>query len=122
MELDFLNNLCNNIKENKIVKSFLNELENALEKNKNETENNNKEIKQDEKLNEYRKEGHLYIVEEDINDRIFLWDITEKPQYTFEEVDFPKELLNEAKEGTVFQYKDGKYNLYSRDGFERIYK
>ena len=43
-------------------------------------------------------------------------------QYTFEEVDFPKELLSEAKEGTVFQYKDGKYNFYSRDGFERIYK
>lgn len=76
--------------------------------------------KQDNKLKEYRKEGHLYMVEEDVNNRIYLWDLTDKPDNTIEEVDFPKELIKEATEGTVFQYLNGEYHFYSNDGFERI--
>lgn len=76
---------------------------------------------QNTKLAEYRKEGHLYMVEEDTNNRIYLLDLTSKADYTLEEVDFPTELISEATEGTVFKYENGKYNFYSRDGFERIY-
>lgn len=77
--------------------------------------------KQDKQLEEFRREGHLYIVEEDRNDRIYLTDITDTTNnIVIEEVDFPKKLLNQASEGTVFQYKNGGYHFYSRDGFERI--
>lgn len=65
--------------------------------------------RQDEKLDEYRKEGHVYVVSEDINNRIFLWDTTDKPDFEIEEVNFPTELLSEAKEGNRFIYKNGKY-------------
>lgn len=78
--------------------------------------------RQDEKLKEFRKEEHLYMVEEDKNGKIFLTDITgEENNIVLEEVDFPKELIKQATEGTVFRYKDGTYHFYSRDGFERIY-
>lgn len=73
---------------------------------------------QNEVLNEYRKEGHLYRVSENINGRVFLWDITDKPDFEVEEVDFPEELISKATEGAVFQYINGKYEFYSNDGFE----
>ena len=77
---------------------------------------------QNEKLEEYRKEGHLYMVEEDVNERIYLVDLSDKGGYVFEEVDFPKELVSKATEGAVFKYENGEYSFYSNDGFERIYK
>jgi len=67
--------------------------------------------KQNEELEEYRKEGHLYRVSERINDSVFLWDITDKSNFEIEEVDFPEELLDKAIEGTVFEYIDEKYRL-----------
>ena len=66
-------------------------------------------------LEEYRKEGHLYKVSENINGCIFLWDMTDEPKMEIEEVDFPEELLSKAIEGTVFQYIDGKYKLKGED-------
>jgi len=77
---------------------------------------------QNKKLEEFRKEGHLYMVEEDINGRIFLKDLSNKSNYVIEEVDFPKELINEATEGSVFKYQSGAYSFFSQDGFERIYE
>lgn len=107
MNLDFFNNLGEKLKENnKFVKNFLNELEEHLEKNNN-----------------YRIENHLYMVEEDRNGKVFLTDITNgKAGLVFEEKDFPQKLINQATEGTVFQYKNGEYHFYSRNGFERIYR
>ena len=75
---------------------------------------------QNEKLQEFRKEGHLYMVEEDINDKIFLKDLNIDSNYVIEEVNFPEKLRNEATEGTIFKYENGEYSFYSRDGFERI--
>lgn len=95
------------------------------------TENIEKEIKekaqkilieQDIKLSKYRKQGHLYVVTEEINDKRFLWDLTDRPKQEIEEVDFPKELLVQATAGTVWKYEDGDYKYYSNDGFERIEK
>ena len=65
--------------------------------------------RQDKKLQDYRKDGHIYVVTEDKNNRIFLWDTTAKPDFEIEEINFPKELLNEAKEGSKFIYKKGNY-------------
>ena len=68
--------------------------------------------KQNEKINSYKKDGHIYLVTEDINGRIFLYDTTSKPKLEIEEVNFPKELLNLATEGRKFVYKDGTYKLF----------
>lgn len=114
MLLDFFKNLTNETKKNNIAEDLLGELTNAV--------SNSKETSLEEKLQEFRKEGHLYMVEEDRNGRVFLTDITdEESNIVLEETSFPKELVKQATEGTVFIYKNGTYHFYSRDGFERIY-
>ena len=65
--------------------------------------------KQNQKIQDYKKEGHTYLVTEDINGRIFLWDSTEKPKFEIEDVNFPEELKDKAKEGNSFLYKNGTY-------------
>ena len=69
---------------------------------------------QNEELENYRQEGHLYLVREDINDKVYLIDITSNPGYAVEEVDFPEDLKNEATEGTIFKYENGAYKFYER--------
>ncbi|MBO4816550.1 MAG: hypothetical protein J5507_06685 [Clostridia bacterium] len=66
---------------------------------------------QNKLLEDYRKEGHLYEVRENINGSVFLHDITDNPSFEVEEVDFPEELLNKAIEGTIFEYIEGEYKL-----------
>ena len=66
---------------------------------------------QNKVLEEYRKEGHLYRVSENINGSIFIYDITDNPSIEVEEVDFPEELKEEAQEGRIFEYTDGSYIL-----------
>ena len=78
--------------------------------------------KQNIKLEKYRKEGHLYMVTEELGNNRFLWDLTETPKIEFEEVNIPKDLLNKATEGMVLKYTNGKYEYYSDDGFERADK
>lgn len=77
---------------------------------------------QNEKLLEHRKEGHLYMLEEDVNERIYLLDLSQKTGMVFEEVDFPQNLKSQATEGAVFKYESGTYSFYSNDGFERLYE
>ena len=66
---------------------------------------------QNKVLEEYRKEGHLYRVSENINGSVFIYDITDDPKIEVEEVDFPEELKERAYEGTVFEYRDGEYKV-----------
>ena len=89
---------------------------------KEEIKNMAKEIinKQDEKLAKHRKEGHLYMVSEEIGNNRFLVDLTEKSKIEFEETNIPKDLLDKATEGAVLQYINGTYEYYSDDGFERL--
>lgn len=75
--------------------------------------------KQNVKLDSYRKEGHLYIVKEELKDNRFLWDLTDAPNFEFEEVNIPKDLLEKATQGAVLKYTNGAYEYYSNDGFER---
>lgn len=67
--------------------------------------------KQNQKLEDYRKEGHIYLVTEDTNNRIFLYDTTSDPKFEIEEINFPEELKSVAKEGRKFIYTSGSYEL-----------
>ena len=78
--------------------------------------------KQNKNLDRHRKEGHLYMITEEIGNNRFLWDLTDAPKNEFEEVDIPKDLLSKATEGIVLKYNNGKYEYYSDDGFERADK
>ena len=65
--------------------------------------------KQDNELENFRKEGHIYKVEEQREDRIYLVDVTSGDDLVLEEVDFPQYLLNDAVEESTFKYKNGNY-------------
>ena len=110
MNLDLLKNIAEQIKDNDNVKEFMQDLSESLE-NKN---------KQNQELQEDRKEGHLYLVTEDRNGEVYLWDFTDKPENEFKEVITSEELLKVAKEGAMLQYKDGKYELYSENGYDML--
>ena len=112
MNLDLLKNITEQIKNNDNIKEFMQELSESLE-NKN---------KQTQELQENRKEGHLYLVTEDRNGEVYLWDFTDKPEHEFKEVITSDELLKVAKEGAMLQYKDGKYELYSEYGYDMLEK
>jgi hypothetical protein len=124
---DFINNLKSErsvslISENKIRKEAKNILEDNKEDGMEILENKANQIleEQDQELEEYRKEGHLYFVEENRNDRIYITDITEKSDYSVEEPEIADELKKRATEGTVIQYKNGAYEFYSEDGYEML--
>ena len=106
MDLNLIKDVVKEIQKNDIVEEFMSELSNFLE--------NNQEI------NQNRKEGHLYLVTEDRNGEVYLWDFTEKPEHEFKEVFTSKELIDVAKEGAMLQFKDGKYELYSTDGYDML--
>ena len=105
MNLNLFQNLAKDIKSNDTIKNFMNDLTNFLE-NKN--------------LNKHRKEGHLYLVTEDRGNEIYLWDYTDKPKKEFKEIITSEELLSVAKEGAMLQFKNGKYELYSADGYDML--
>ncbi len=110
MNLDLLKNIAEQIENNDNVKKFMQDLSESLE-NKN---------KQNQELQEDRKEGHLYLVTEDRNGEVYLWDFTDKPGHEFKEIITSEELLKVAKEGAMLQYKDGKYELYSENGYDML--
>jgi len=68
--------------------------------------------KQIEFLNNKRIEGHIYEIAENGGDRAWLFDITNNSNEGVEEIDFPIGLLQEAKEGDKFIYKNGEYKEY----------
>lgn len=64
---------------------------------------------QKQELEDYRREGHIYLITEDTNGRIYLSDQTESRGFEIEEVDFPENLKNEAVEGTLLKYENSNY-------------
>lgn len=96
----------------------------ATEELQKEIKNMAEEIidKQNKKLDSYRKEGHLYMISEELGNNRFLYDLTDSPDFEFEEVNIPKDLLDVATEGSVLKYTNGTYEYYSSDGFERLDK
>ncbi len=65
--------------------------------------------KQENNLEKYRKEGHEYLVTEELGNSRFLKDITQDSKTEFEEVDMPEDILEKATEGTILRYIDGRY-------------
>ncbi len=123
MDLNILKNIKEDIKNNIDVKGFIEELTNFL-KNIDEpkTKENLAPISVNEELENYRKEGHLYLVTEDRNNEIYLNDFTEKSKVEFKETNLPEEILEDAKEGTMLQYKNGKYEVYSQNGYDMLFE
>ena len=114
MNLNFFENLTKDIKTNDTIKSFMEDLTDFLSKS---SAPQSKEIK----INKNRKEGHLYLVTEDRGNEVYLWDFTNKPKNEFKEIISSEELLSVAKEGAMLQFKKGKYELYSTDGYDMLY-
>lgn len=125
MDLNILNNIREDIRNNIDVKGFIQELTNYLknmETPKIKENENISKIDIDEDLQNYRKEGHLYLVTEDRNNEIYLCDYTEKSKIEFKEKIAKEDLLNVAKEGAMLQYKNGKYELYSKSGYDMLFE
>lgn len=64
---------------------------------------------QNNELNTQRVDGHLYEFVEQGIDKVWLIDMTDYTGDCIEEFNFPKEELENAKEGDVFQYINGEY-------------
>ncbi len=123
MDLNILKNIKEDIKNNIDVKGFIQELTNFLKNvEQSKTKEDLSEINIDEELQYYRKEGHLYLVTEDRMNEIYLSDFTEKSKIEFKEKITDKELLKIAKEGVMLQYKNGKYELYSQNGYDMLFE
>lgn len=129
MDLNLFENFKKHIESNDIINNFIEELGNFV-KNSDQSYSNNLNIKEnntdlDNKNNtseKNRKEGHLYLVTEDRNNEIYLWDFTDKSKIEFKETNLSNDLLKIAKEGTMLQYKNGKYSLYSPHGYDMLFK
>lgn len=138
MNLNLFENLKKDIDSNGAIKKFMDELTDFLDKinsvKSQNAENRNENILDTEEklldienvlnegLSKNRKEGHLYLVTEDRNNEIYLWDFTDKSKHEFKETITSEELLSIAKEGAMLQYKDGKYQLYSQDGYDMLFE
>lgn len=123
MDLNIFKNIKEDIKNNIDVKGFIEELTNFLKNiDESKTKENLAPISVNEELEDYRKEGHLYLVIEDRNNEIYLNDFTEKSKVEFKETNLPEEILKDAKEGTMLQYKNGKYEVYSQNGYDMLFE
>ncbi len=123
MDLNIFKNIKEDIKNNIDVKGFIEELTNFLKNiDESKTKENLAPISVNEELEDYRKEGHLYLVTEDRNNEIYLNDFTEKSKVEFKETNLPEEILKDAKEGTMLQYKNGKYEVYSQNGYDMLFE
>lgn len=71
---------------------------------------------QREYLNSKRIDGHIYEVGEKYSGRIWLYDlknISGGGIEGIEEIEFPKDLYQTAKEGDLFVYENGEYKRYT---------
>ena len=78
---------------------------------------------QTEFLESKRIEGHIYEMSENGRDRAWLFDITDESSNggeEVEEIDFPKELLQDANEGDLFIYDDWEYKEYISEMWNKI--
>lgn len=66
---------------------------------------------QDNRLNTQRVEGHIYKFVEKTGSSAWLIDQTNYTGEVFQEIDFPRELLDKATQGDFFQYVNGVYQV-----------
>lgn len=74
---------------------------------------NNLLEKQEEYLQQYRIEGHVYKVDEKEEDRAWLVDVTQNSNEAIEETSIPEDILNNIEEGSKLKYENGQYQLIS---------
>lgn len=102
MNLDLLNNVLSNAKENKFIQNFIKELSNHLEKTSNQMSNKN-----DNSVNSLKQEDCLYqVVEMDV-DGAYLQNTNNN--CVSKETNISKEVLDKIGEDSVLRYKDGEY-------------
>ena len=121
MDLNLFENLKKEIQSNNTIKNFIEDLSDFLNNNSSSKGNVSSNDALNENLAQQPIEGHLYFVTEDRNNEVYLWDFTDKPKNEFKEVITSEELLKVAKEGAMLQYRNGKYELYSPDGYDMLY-
>lgn len=102
MNLDLLNNVLSNAKENKFIQNFIKELANHLEKTSNQISNKN-----DNSINSLKQEDCLYqVIEMDV-DGAYLQNTNNNS--VSKETDISKEVLDKIGEDSVLRYRDGEY-------------
>ncbi len=97
------------ILDEEATKNVANEINNMI---KEKIEEQNKY------LNSKRIEGHIYEVGEKYLGRIWLYDLNNISGggiEGIEEIKFPKDLYETAKQGDLFEYKNGEYCIKERD-------
>jgi hypothetical protein len=99
LQLDFFNNLLDNIRENNVVKNFTNELSDYLEKLNRKTSH--------KKDNGLKQEGCIYQVIDMGIDGAFLQNVSNN-KITYE-TDISKGVLNQIGNDTVLKYEKNKY-------------
>lgn len=109
-----------------MVNTAMRLIDNKLVIDKEATININKKIiesaleilkEQNAKLLSYRKEGNLYCITNDVYDRVYLTNL--KTNERFEEVDFPQELLEDAKLGSVIKFENNKYEIITKSKYQQ---
>lgn len=120
MNLNLFENIKRDLKSNINIENFMEDLHDFLNNSNSSKNQNNVDIER-QIDNKNRKEGHLYLVTEDRNNEIYLWDFTDKPEHEFKEIISSPSLLKVAKEGSMLQYKNGEYILYSPYGYDMLY-
>ena len=106
MNLDFFNDIINNVKENNFIQNFMTELSNYLEKNaeKGVNELNTQENK---KVTNNREENCLYQVVDFSSNGVYLQNTNNN--VIFEETEISQELKDKISNDYILRYKDGKY-------------
>lgn len=106
MNLDFFNDIINNVKENNFIQNFMTELSNYLEKNaeKGVNELNTQENK---KVTNNREENCLYQVVDFSSNGVYLQNTNNN--VIFEETEISQELKDRISNDYILRYKDGKY-------------
>jgi len=66
---------------------------------------------QERTLEEKRIEGHVYEFVEEATNMVVLTDVTSDTGECFEEINFPRELLSLARDGSMFKYESGEYEV-----------
>lgn len=106
MNLEVINNIVNETKENNVVQSFLKELSNYLEKQTKGSESN-MIFKKKKSENDLKVEDCLYQVVDRSKDGVYLQNL--KTNKVFEETSLPKDILDKIGNDYILRYKNGEY-------------
>ena len=104
MNLELINNLVNNVKENKFVQDFIKELSDYV---LNKERENIKMKEKDLNLDDLREENCLYQVVDSGLNGVYLQNT--KNNKVFKETELLQEIKDKIKNDYILRYKDGKY-------------